>query len=166
MAHNDDSNGTISSGESSSASSVKTRIQYLLSLMKGQLLRLSVSDISGITGYNQFKSPLDLIERYIYQDVEELHEIEANSLGLEIISKEDEALSVLKRLKSPLQTEVNNLRKKLKSSETLGDTNKLVAATMEMRTLVNNAKDGKGVILTRQEIRVIEVLSLVLLKLS
>ena len=163
MMHCDDINLFLyktceETGTSSAASSAKT--QYLLNLLKGQLLRLSVSDISGITGYNQFKSPLDLIEHYLYQDVEELYEIEAGLLGLEIISKEEEALSVLKRLTSSVQTEVKNVRQKLKASETLGNTNKLVAATMEMKTIINNAKDVKGVTLSRQEIRLIEVHSL------
>lgn len=48
-----------------------------------QILRISVSDIAAIANYNKWSSYYDLYEKYLYQDLEELHQLDLNKLNIQ-----------------------------------------------------------------------------------
>lgn len=53
---------------------------------QSQILRVSVSDVSAICGYHEWKSKIDIFMKYVYQDLSELLSLDAKNLDLEIVT--------------------------------------------------------------------------------
>lgn len=69
-----------------------------------QILRISVSDIPGITGHNPYFQVIDKFQAYLYQDLQSLLELDAANLGLTIVTREQEVQEVLDKL--PIQEKI------------------------------------------------------------
>lgn len=57
-------------------------------------LRISASDVAGMTGYNPWKSIPELAMRLVYQGGQDLLQHDALLLGLEIVTEEEQLLSI------------------------------------------------------------------------
>ena len=82
-------------------------------------LCIHASDVATIAGYNSFANPCDLFDKYIYQDCEYLRDIDAQELGLQLVTKEEEVERVLgglssgNEIKEILQLKAGNKRAKV-----------------------------------------------------
>lgn len=83
-------------------------------LKRSQILRLSSSDIAAIAGYHPFRNKLQLFEKYVYQDLDSLLKIDAENLGITIVSKEQEIADIINLLPPTDAAHVENLREKSK----------------------------------------------------
>ena len=55
-----------------------------------QISRFSASDVAAIAGHNRWKDQIELVEKYLYQDLETLRYVDAKNLDLELVHPEDE----------------------------------------------------------------------------
>lgn len=86
----------------------------LYALKGSQILRLSSSDIAAIAGYHPFRNKLQLFEKYVYQDLDSLLKIDAENLGISIVSKEQEIADIINLLPPTDAAHVEKLREKSK----------------------------------------------------
>jgi hypothetical protein len=73
-------------------------IPSILARARDYVLRVSSSDVSAIAGYHPFRNLCELFEKYVYQDIPELLELDAENLGLEVVNKDDEVDRILVKL--------------------------------------------------------------------
>jgi hypothetical protein len=83
-------------------------------LKDDQILRLSSSDIAAIAGYHPFRNKFQLFEKYIYQDLDSLLKLDAENLGISIVSKDQEIADMIKLLPPSDAAQIENLRKESK----------------------------------------------------
>ena len=58
-------------------------------------LRFSCSDIAGITGYHPWSDILELVDKYLYQDLVLLRDLDAAALGVEFVDVETQVEDIL-----------------------------------------------------------------------
>lgn len=79
-----------------------------------QILRLQSSDIAAIAGFHPYKDKLELLEKYLYQDLQSLYHLDAKNIGVELIDKEQQIASIISGL-APLDIiKLDSLRKTAK----------------------------------------------------
>jgi hypothetical protein len=83
-------------------------------LKDDQILRLSSSDIAAIAGYHPFRNKFQLFEKYIYQDLESLLNLDAENLGISIVSKDQEIADMINLMPPSDAARIENLRKESK----------------------------------------------------
>lgn len=83
-------------------------------LKDGQILRLSSSDVAAISGYHPFRNKFQLFEKYVYQDLESLLKLDAENLGISIVSKEQEIADIINLLPTTDAAHIENLRERSK----------------------------------------------------
>jgi 3-phosphoglycerate kinase len=79
-----------------------------------QILRFLSSDIAAIAGYHQYKDKCELLEKYLYQDLQQLLYLDASNIGMELVDKEQEVVDVINQLPKSEVILLNNLREKAK----------------------------------------------------
>src|SRR5437016_5982 len=87
--------------------------ELINSLKLSQILRISCSDIAGITGYHPYQNPLDLLEKYLYQDLELLQEYDAKKLSIEILSTQQEIDILLNKLNETERQQLQAIESKI-----------------------------------------------------
>lgn len=83
-------------------------------LKDNQIVRLSSSDVAAIAGYHPFKNKYELIEKYLYQDLDCLLKLDAEILGISIVNKEKEIADIINLLPPTDAAHVVSLREKSK----------------------------------------------------
>lgn len=66
-------------------------------------LRFSCSDIAGLAGYHPYAEVIDLVNKYLYQGLSLLQDYDYKRLHITMVTKEEEALSLIKKLDSAKQ---------------------------------------------------------------
>lgn len=72
--------------------------QSIYSDKDNQIIRLQSSDIAAIAGYHPYKNKLELLEKYLYQDLQHLLVLDAKNMGIELIDKDQEISGIIKQL--------------------------------------------------------------------
>ena len=79
-----------------------------------QILRLQSSDIAAIAGFHPYKDKLELLEKYLYQDLQSLYHLDAKNIGVELIDKEQQIASIISNLEPLDIIKLDSLRKTAK----------------------------------------------------
>lgn len=79
-----------------------------------QILRLQSSDIAAIAGFHPYKNRLELLEKYLYQDLQSLYHLDAKNIGVDLIDKDQQIADIVSNL-APLDIiKLDSLREKAK----------------------------------------------------
>lgn len=78
-------------------------------LRKTEGLRISCSDIGAIAGFHPYVDLPELFMKYLYQDLDMLQQIDAQVLGISLISVEDEAMLIVQKLDQTAQTAIQGI---------------------------------------------------------
>lgn len=82
-------------------------------------IRFSCSDIAALAGYHPYANFSELFEKYLYQDLDLLKQLDCKKLGIEIISVEQELEGALGKLSAENQSEFRQIISLLSNEETL-----------------------------------------------
>lgn len=74
-----------------------------------QILRLQSSDIAAIAGFHPFKNKFELVDKYLYQDLQNLLALDSKNLGVEVIGKEQEIADIISKLPAKDATALGSL---------------------------------------------------------
>lgn len=94
-------------------------IERINSKKATQMVRFSCSEISGIAGYNPRQDEILLLEKYVYQDMDELKQLDADNLGIEIITAEEEIDLMLEQFNAEDRKRLKDIEKKIEVAENL-----------------------------------------------
>lgn len=83
--------------------------EILKNLKTTQLLRISCSDIAGVTGFNPWSKLDELFEKYLYQDLDELMMQDAENLDSEFLTAEQEIQKILQKIDAKDKQELEAL---------------------------------------------------------
>ena len=61
-------------------------------------LQFSASDLAAITGFHPYANPLELFDKYLYQNIELLREVDMKVLGVDFITADQEIALILEKL--------------------------------------------------------------------
>jgi hypothetical protein len=114
----------IDEASSSSASNDRLSDDIIEDITRGDMLekvnlaklshipRFNACDVSAIAGLHPYRTPLDLVSAYLYQGpmLYELQQIDAELLGLQLISEEEQAVKVMSMIPSSLQTRLLEIK--------------------------------------------------------
>ena len=63
-----------------------------------QILRIYSSDIAAISGFHPFKNKWQIVEKHLFQDLSNLLSLDAENLGIAVVSKEQEIADIISAL--------------------------------------------------------------------
>lgn len=86
---------------------------------RDQLIRFSCSDIASIAGYHPYASITELVEKYMYQDLDLLRQIDCRNLGIEFISSEEEVDGIVRKLSVEHQEKFQMIQRTVSDATTL-----------------------------------------------
>jgi len=107
-----------------------------------KILRINVSDVSAVSGYHPWRSPLDLFNQYLYQDIPRLLDVDCRNLSIEITTKEQEILSLFQKLKKDSQSAVEIIRNQVKISDSVSASSKAENILKCLSNELNKNKTG------------------------
>lgn len=93
--------------------------EILHNLKTSQILRISCSDIAGVTGFNPWSKIDELFEKYLYQDLDELMVQDAENLDTEFLTTEQEIQKILQKIDVKDKLELEALDSVTKDSTVL-----------------------------------------------
>jgi hypothetical protein len=84
-------------------------------------IRFSCSDIAAIAGYHPYTSIIELFDKYLYQDLELLRQIDCKKLGIEVTSIDDEIDGIISKLDVRNQQVLQQILNLIEREEVLQD---------------------------------------------
>ena len=76
-----------------------------------QIPRLYASDIAAIAGFHPFVNVCELFHKYLYQDLGDLLEVDAQNLGVDVLEKKEEIDNIISSLPTADAESVKSLLK-------------------------------------------------------
>jgi hypothetical protein len=116
-----------------------------------QILRISCSDIGGLTGFNPFVDFQRVFQKYLYQDLSDLQLLDAENLGLELISPEDEVERLVQKLDAEDGAEMKAIENKIRNDENLDGNTKATRIIHDIKTVM--AKAAKKMKMSTVEVK-------------
>lgn len=107
---------------------------------ENQILRFLSSDIAAIAGYHQYKDKCELLEKYVYQDLQSLMYLDASNIGVELVDKEQEVADVMKQLPKSEVIILNKLREKAKDKLISSSEHASSSLIMEIKSILDSEK--------------------------
>eukprot|EP01033_Poteriospumella_lacustris_P009833 gene9833-7038_t len=117
-------------------------------------IRFSCSDIAALAGYHPYANFSELFEKYLYQDLDLLKQLDCKKLGIEIISVDQELEGVLTKLNAENQSEFRQIISLLSNEETLQ--NHAAAQALLHNVAETIKKDSVVKAITKEEIDFLE----------
>lgn len=81
---------------------------------ENQVLRINSSDVAAIAGYHQYKNKCELLQKYVYQDLEELWYLDITRSNIEVIDRDQEIKDCIAKLPAEQVASFKELREKSK----------------------------------------------------
>lgn len=126
-------------------------IEKLNSRKSAQIVRFSCSEISGIAGYNPRQDEILLLEKYVYQDLDDLKQLDADNLGIEIITAEEEIDLMLDLFEEEDRKKLKEIEKKIEVAENLNSNAKAHEYLDEIAALMKEERVLKKVSTVERE---------------
>lgn len=101
-------------------------------------VRFSCSDIAAIAGYHPYSNISDLFEKYLYQDLDLLKQIDCRKLGIEIISVEEGLESILTKIGAGQEERFRQILKSVESEDSLQNQNDAQLLLKDISDLVRS----------------------------
>ncbi len=101
-----------------------------------QIPRFSCSDVAGITGYHPWQVNTVLLEKYVYQDLEDLRLLDAKNLDVEIFTAEDEINLLVNKLDEEDRKRLKLVEQKIQLNENMDSTAKAHEFLREITSLM------------------------------
>lgn len=111
------------------SSTATSRLDDLYRDKTDQIPRFKASDVAGISGYHAYQSPIELFDKYLYQDLELLRILDCENLGIELVPNEVIIEDIVSRLPREYQSQL----KSITDSETF--------SSMAAASKINKIKD-------------------------
>lgn len=118
-----------------------------------QVLRISCSDIAAVCGFNPWSKMDALFEKYLYQDLPELMEMDAQNLDTEFITIEQQISGILDKLDEEDKRQLKLLDGDVLNSDLLNNNAKAEEFLAQVKLLMDNKKVVDK--LNRDELKVI-----------
>lgn len=118
-----------------------------------QVLRISCSDIAAVCGFNPWSKMDALFEKYLYQDLPELMEMDAQNLDTEFITIEQQISGILDKLDEDDKRQLKLLDCDVLNSDLLNNNAKAEEFLAQVKLLMDNKKVVDK--LNRDELKVI-----------
>eukprot|EP00601_Ochromonadales_sp_CCMP2298_P024472 CAMPEP_0173296568 /NCGR_PEP_ID=MMETSP1143-20121109/15028_1 /TAXON_ID=483371 /ORGANISM="non described non described, Strain CCMP2298" /LENGTH=186 /DNA_ID=CAMNT_0014236425 /DNA_START=93 /DNA_END=650 /DNA_ORIENTATION=- len=110
-------------------------VEIINSLKEAQVLRLSCSDIAALTGFNPWSRLDELFEKYLYQDLPELLDLDASLVGARVLTLEAEVDAILSNLPAQQRATFATLQRDL-GDERLDSATKAQEMLLQVQALV------------------------------
>lgn len=127
--------------------------QIMSELKIQQVLRISCSDIAAVCGFNPWSKMDALFEKYLYQDLPELMELDAQNLDTEFITIEQQINGILDKLDEEDKRQLKLLDSDVLNSDLLNNNAKAEEFLSQVKLLMDNKKVVDK--LNRDELKVI-----------
>lgn len=127
--------------------------QIMSELKIQQVLRISCSDIAAVCGFNPWSKMDALFEKYLYQDLPELMEMDAQNLDTEFITIEQQISGILDKLDEDDKRQLKLLDCDVLNSDLLNNNAKAEEFLAQVKLLMDNKKVIDK--LNRDELKVI-----------
>lgn len=127
--------------------------QMMSELKIQQVLRISCSDIAAVCGFNPWSKMDALFEKYLYQDLPELMEMDAQNLDTEFITIEQQISGILDKLDEDDKRQLKLLDSDVLNSDLLNNNAKAEEFLAQVKLLMDNKKVIDK--LNRDELKVI-----------
>ena len=75
-----------------------------------QILRISSSEIAAIAGFHPFKNKCQMVEKHLFQDLDNLLALDAVNLGITVVTKEREIADIIRTLPPSESAALDRLR--------------------------------------------------------
>ena len=124
-----------------------------------QPFKVAVKEVAVLTGYNDFKAPIDIIEKFIYQKRYDLYSEDIAILkaqGITFISEEENVRSLLApNLVDDIEMITNELMDKSKKGNILG-ANQVNESVNTIQTILKKANENNSNQITTEDMKVLE----------
>jgi len=130
-------------------------MQALQSLLQvHENIRFYCSDIAAITGYHPWANIVDVFEKYLYQDLELLRDIDAKALGVEFVSVEEEVKKIVSKLSREKQQLIQTIETQTETE--LTNHHKAKSLLRNMQAILK--EDEKTILehISKQELELLE----------
>jgi len=114
--------------------------QIIAELKSNQVLRISCSDIAAVCGFHPWSKMDVLFEKYLYQDLAELMEMDARNLDTEFITIEQQISSILDKLDEKDKRQLKLLDSDVLNSDLLNNNAMAENFLRQVKLLMNNKK--------------------------
>ena len=114
--------------------------QIMSELKIQQVLRISCSDIAAVCGFNPWSKMDALFEKYLYQDLPELMELDAQNLDTEFITIEQQISGILDKLDEEDKRQLKLLDSDVLNSDLLNNNAKAEEFLSQVKQLMDNKK--------------------------
>jgi hypothetical protein len=95
------------------------QLETIIQKANQQIPRISASDVAAIANFNPWKSPADLIDKYLYQDCDELFQLDSKNLNLVVLTEEEEVDHILSKLPGRQRVDMSSIKTRIERGEML-----------------------------------------------
>jgi hypothetical protein len=114
-----------------------------------QIPRISVSDVAAIANLNPWKSVESMIDKYLYQDCNDLLELDSNLLGLEMITDEEQVMNIMKKIPAKNRKVLTKVKESIDRAEGVETA---IGCEKLLQEAKNVLKNQEGVALSAEEV--------------